>query len=138
MHTVQTIIGFRVVTLVQTSRLFQINKGYEFESETDTEVIPKLIKYLYDNRESDRVTFSTLVERVIKQLVSGSNHTLAWTHFAILASLFIAMLLCDLSLRDIKVFYVRIHLNSNYKQKRHKLCHWFIHTQSFHPVCETT
>lgn len=52
---------------------FQINKGYEFESETDTEVIPKLIKYVYDNRESQTVTFSWLVERVIKQLVSNSH-----------------------------------------------------------------
>lgn len=51
----------------------QINKGYEFESETDTEVIPKLIKYIYDNRESNGVTFSTLVEGVIRQLVSSSD-----------------------------------------------------------------
>lgn len=51
------------------SRFPQVTKGYEFESETDTEVIPKLIKYVYDNRESDHVTFSTLVERVIQQLV---------------------------------------------------------------------
>ena len=48
----------------------QNSKGYEFESETDTEVIPKLIKYVYDNRENDYVSFSTLVERVIQQLVS--------------------------------------------------------------------
>lgn len=49
---------------------WQVSKGYEFESDTDTEVIPKLIKYLYDNRENDYVSFSTLVERVIQQLVS--------------------------------------------------------------------
>lgn len=55
------------------SSLLQINKGYEFESETDTEVIPKLIKYIYDNRESDSVSFSTLVERVIQQLVSHTE-----------------------------------------------------------------
>lgn len=53
----------------------QATKGYEFESDTDTEVIPKLIKYVYDNREDDGVTFSTLVERVIKQLVSSSKPT---------------------------------------------------------------
>lgn len=55
----------------------QITKGYEFESETDTEVIPKLIKYVYDNRESESITFSTLVERVIQQLVRRSprQHT---------------------------------------------------------------
>lgn len=55
------------------SCLPQKTKGYEFESETDTEVIPKLIKYVYDNRESDTVSFSTLVERVIQQLVSISD-----------------------------------------------------------------
>lgn len=60
------------------SSLPQINKGYEFESETDTEVIPKLIKYIYDNRESNSVSFSTLVERVIQQLVSHS-HTVTWS-----------------------------------------------------------
>lgn len=50
---------------------FQESKGYEFESETDTETIPKLIKYMYDNRESEDTSFSALVERVIQQLVSG-------------------------------------------------------------------
>lgn len=61
------------------SSLPQINKGYEFESETDTEVIPKLIKYVYDNRESDSVSFSTLVERVIQQLVSRWHGALLQT-----------------------------------------------------------
>ena len=51
----------------------QSSKGYEFESETDTEVIPKLIKYVYDNREGENVSFSTLVESVIQQLVSGTD-----------------------------------------------------------------
>lgn len=51
--------------------IFQESKGYEFESETDTETIPKLIKYMYDNRETEDTSFSALVERVIQQLVSG-------------------------------------------------------------------
>ncbi|EHB00231.1 Glucosamine--fructose-6-phosphate aminotransferase [isomerizing] 2 [Heterocephalus glaber] len=48
--------------------VFQESKGYEFESETDTETIAKLIKYVFDNRETEDITFSTLVERVIQQL----------------------------------------------------------------------
>lgn len=47
----------------------QESKGYDFESETDTESIAKLVKYMYDNRDSDDISFSTLVERVIQQLV---------------------------------------------------------------------
>uniref|UniRef100_A0A8C3GG24 glutamine--fructose-6-phosphate transaminase (isomerizing) n=1 Tax=Cairina moschata TaxID=8855 RepID=A0A8C3GG24_CAIMO len=46
----------------------QESKGYDFESETDTECIAKLVKYMYDNRDSDDVSFTTLVERVIQQL----------------------------------------------------------------------
>uniref|UniRef100_A0A3B4YTA4 Glutamine--fructose-6-phosphate aminotransferase [isomerizing] 1 n=1 Tax=Stegastes partitus TaxID=144197 RepID=A0A3B4YTA4_9TELE len=57
-----------IITNYKELRKYLISKGYEFESETDTEVIPKLIKYVYDNREDDSVTFSTLVERVIPQL----------------------------------------------------------------------
>ncbi|XP_041799700.1 glutamine--fructose-6-phosphate aminotransferase [isomerizing] 2 [Chelmon rostratus] len=57
-----------IITNYKELKEYLITKGYEFESETDTEVIPKLIKYVYDNRESDNVTFSTLVERVIQQL----------------------------------------------------------------------
>ncbi|XP_014900346.1 glutamine--fructose-6-phosphate aminotransferase [isomerizing] 2 [Poecilia latipinna] len=57
-----------IITNYKELKKYLITKGYEFESDTDTEVIPKLIKYLYDNRENDSVTFSTLVERVIQQL----------------------------------------------------------------------
>lgn len=53
--------------------IFQESKGYEFESETDTETIAKLIKYVFDNRETEDITFSTLVERVIQQLVSSKS-----------------------------------------------------------------
>lgn len=48
----------------------QESKGYDFESETDTESIAKLVKYMYDNRDSDDISFTTLVERVIQQLVT--------------------------------------------------------------------
>ncbi len=47
----------------------QESKGYEFESETDTETIAKLVKYMYVNRESDNISFATLVEQVTQQLV---------------------------------------------------------------------
>ncbi|XP_053573210.1 glutamine--fructose-6-phosphate aminotransferase [isomerizing] 2 [Bombina bombina] len=57
-----------IITNYKDLRKFLEIKGYEFESETDTEVIPKLIKYVYDNRESEDISFSTLVERVIQQL----------------------------------------------------------------------
>ncbi|XP_008588706.1 PREDICTED: glutamine--fructose-6-phosphate aminotransferase [isomerizing] 2-like, partial [Galeopterus variegatus] len=57
-----------IITNYKDLRKFLESKGYEFESETDTETIAKLIKYIFDNRETEDITFSTLVERVIQQL----------------------------------------------------------------------
>ncbi|KAK9517992.1 hypothetical protein VZT92_023321 [Zoarces viviparus] len=70
-----------IITNYKELKAYLINKGYEFESETDTEVIPKLTKYVYDNREDDNITFSTLVERVIKQLEGAFALVFKSRHF---------------------------------------------------------
>ncbi|XP_053285035.1 glutamine--fructose-6-phosphate aminotransferase [isomerizing] 2 [Pleuronectes platessa] len=70
-----------IITNYKELKEYLIAKGYEFESETDTEVIPKLIKYVYDNRENDNVTFSTLVERVIPQLEGAFALVFKSCHF---------------------------------------------------------
>ncbi|NWZ70287.1 GFPT1 aminotransferase, partial [Acrocephalus arundinaceus] len=57
-----------IITNYKDLQKFLESKGYDFESETDTESIVKLVKYMYDNRDSDDISFSTLVERVIQQL----------------------------------------------------------------------
>lgn len=49
-------------------RKFLESKGYEFELEIDIEIIVKLIKYVFDNREIEDIMFLMLVERVIQQL----------------------------------------------------------------------
>ncbi|XP_058506330.1 glutamine--fructose-6-phosphate aminotransferase [isomerizing] 2 [Solea solea] len=70
-----------IITNYKELKAYLINKGYEFESETDTEVIPKLIKYVYDNRESDNLSFSKLVERVIQQLEGAFALVFKSRHF---------------------------------------------------------
>uniref|UniRef100_A0A665VCG0 glutamine--fructose-6-phosphate transaminase (isomerizing) n=1 Tax=Echeneis naucrates TaxID=173247 RepID=A0A665VCG0_ECHNA len=70
-----------IITNYKELKEYLITKGYEFESETDTEVIPKLIKYVYDNRENDRITFSTLVERVVQQLEGAFALVFKSRHF---------------------------------------------------------
>ncbi len=49
------------------SFLSQIKKGFSFESDTDTEVIAKLMKHIHDNHPD--LKFRELVEQVIQQLV---------------------------------------------------------------------
>ncbi|TRY99422.1 hypothetical protein DNTS_022981 [Danionella cerebrum] len=66
-----------IITNYKDLKKFLESKGYEFESETDTETIAKLVKYMYDNRESDDITFATLVEQVTQQLVNASRVVVA-------------------------------------------------------------
>ncbi|XP_026186849.1 glutamine--fructose-6-phosphate aminotransferase [isomerizing] 2 [Mastacembelus armatus] len=79
-HNEFVVIHNGIITNYKELKKYLITKGYDFESETDTEVIPKLIKYVYDNRESD-ITFSTLVERVIQQLEGAFALVFKSRHF---------------------------------------------------------
>lgn len=64
-------------------KAFLIGKGYKFESETDTEVVVKLIKYLHDKHKAqgDRLTFQDLVELVIAQLEGAFAFLFKSIHF---------------------------------------------------------
>ena len=48
----------------------QVKEGYEFESETDTEAVAKLLKHIYDLHKDNSPSFSELVAQVIQPLVS--------------------------------------------------------------------
>ncbi|KAL6114423.1 glutamine--fructose-6-phosphate aminotransferase [isomerizing] 1 [Pungitius pungitius] len=60
-----------IITNYKDLRKFLESKDYEFESETDTETIAKLVKYMFDNRENDDISFATLVEQTT-QLLEGA------------------------------------------------------------------
>lgn len=51
--------------------MFLAKKGYTFESDTDTEVIAKLLLHIY--LQHPNYTFQELVEQAIQQLVSASH-----------------------------------------------------------------
>ncbi|XP_078087724.1 glutamine--fructose-6-phosphate aminotransferase [isomerizing] 2-like [Mustelus asterias] len=70
-----------IITNYKDLKKFLESKDYVFESETDTEVIPKLTKYMYDNRESEDVRFSTLVERVVQHLEGAFAVVFKSLHF---------------------------------------------------------
>ncbi|XP_042200382.1 glutamine--fructose-6-phosphate aminotransferase [isomerizing] 1 isoform X1 [Callorhinchus milii] len=70
-----------IITNYKDLKKFLESKGYEFESDTDTESIAKLVKYMYDNRESDDITFATLVERVTQQLEGAFAIVLKSVHY---------------------------------------------------------
>lgn len=57
-----------IITNYKDIKKFLENKGNKFESETDTEIIAKLIKHIYSQHPT--YSFRELVEQVIQQLVS--------------------------------------------------------------------
>ncbi|KAH0510839.1 Glutamine--fructose-6-phosphate aminotransferase [isomerizing] 1, partial [Microtus ochrogaster] len=70
-----------IITNYKDLKKFLESKGYDFESETDTETIAKLVKYMYDNWESQDISFTTLVERVIQQLEGAFALVFKSVHF---------------------------------------------------------
>ncbi|KAI0066803.1 L-glutamine D-fructose 6-phosphate amidotransferase [Artomyces pyxidatus] len=57
-----------IVTNSAALRLVLQNRGYKFESETDTEAVAILTKYVYDSQPDKRITFTELVKTVVKEL----------------------------------------------------------------------
>jgi len=62
-----TVVHNGILTNYFPLRCFLEKQGYAFKSETDTECIPILLKYLYDTKECE-LTFLQLVERCVGQL----------------------------------------------------------------------
>ncbi|GFY64222.1 glutamine--fructose-6-phosphate aminotransferase 2 [Trichonephila inaurata madagascariensis] len=58
-----------IITNYKEVQKFLLNHGFEFESQTDTEVISKLIKHIHSN--NPHLSFRELVEQVIQQLASA-------------------------------------------------------------------
>ena len=56
-----------IVTNYKDVKTFLQKKGYNFESETDTEVIAKLVHHIYLSNE--KLSFREIIELAIQQLV---------------------------------------------------------------------
>lgn len=61
-----------IITNYKEVKVFLQNKGFTFESDTDTEIIAKLIYHFY--LQHSNYSFRELVEQVVQQLVSFSQH----------------------------------------------------------------
>ncbi|KAJ7599377.1 hypothetical protein C8J56DRAFT_916545 [Mycena floridula] len=57
-----------IVTNNAELRMVLQKRGYIFESETDTEAVAKLTKYVYDSQPDKRFTFTELIKTVLKEL----------------------------------------------------------------------
>ncbi|TFK38032.1 L-glutamine D-fructose 6-phosphate amidotransferase [Crucibulum laeve] len=57
-----------IVTNSAELRLVLQKRGYKFETETDTEAVAILTKYIYDTHSDKNITFTDLVKAVLKEL----------------------------------------------------------------------
>ncbi len=49
-------------------------RGYTFNTDTDTEVVAVLCKYVWDSQPTKRLNFTELIKTVIKELVRRRFH----------------------------------------------------------------
>lgn len=68
-----------IITNYKDIKKFLENKGYKFESDTDTEIIAKLIKHIHSQHPNN--SFRELVEQVIQQLEGAFSLCFKSVHF---------------------------------------------------------
>ena len=76
-----TVVHNGIVTNAAALRLLLQKRGYTFESETDTEAVAILAKYIYDSQPDKRLSFTELVKTVLKELEGSFAFVFKSTHF---------------------------------------------------------
>lgn len=70
-----------IVTNSVALRTVLQKRGYAFESETDTEAVAILSKYVYDNQPAVRKSFTELVKAVLRELEGSFAFVFKSSHF---------------------------------------------------------
>lgn len=70
-----------IVTNATALRQVLQKRGFKFESDTDTEAVAILTKYVYDSRPDKRMTFTALVKTVLKELEGSFALVFKSIHF---------------------------------------------------------
>jgi len=77
-----TVVHNGIITNYKELKLVLEKKGYTFESDTDTEAVAKLTKYLYDSQNGNKnLSFTSLVKGVIKELEGAFALIFKSVHF---------------------------------------------------------
>jgi glucosamine--fructose-6-phosphate aminotransferase (isomerizing) len=70
-----------IVTNNAELRVVLQKRGYKFETETDTESVAILTKYVWDSQPDKRITFTELIKTVLKELEGSFAFVFKSTHF---------------------------------------------------------
>ncbi|KAI1794428.1 L-glutamine D-fructose 6-phosphate amidotransferase [Ganoderma leucocontextum] len=76
-----TVVHNGIVTNAVALRLVLQKRGYKFESETDTEAVAILSKYIYDSQPDKRPSFTELVKTILKELEGSFAFVFKSSHY---------------------------------------------------------
>ncbi|KAF7795680.1 hypothetical protein EIP86_006845 [Pleurotus ostreatoroseus] len=76
-----TVVHNGIVTNAAALRLLLQKRGYKFESDTDTEAVAILTKYIYDSQPDKRPNFTELVKTVLKELEGSFAFVFKSSHY---------------------------------------------------------
>ena len=76
-----TVVHNGIVTNAAALRLLLQKRGYKFESETDTEAVAILSKYIYDSQPDKRLSFTELIKTVLKELEGSFAFVFKSSHY---------------------------------------------------------
>ncbi|KAF8522568.1 L-glutamine D-fructose 6-phosphate amidotransferase [Hysterangium stoloniferum] len=76
-----TIVHNGIVTNSSELRLVLQKRGYKFESETDSEAVAVLTKFIYDSQPDKRITFTALIKAVLHELEGSFAFVFKSRHF---------------------------------------------------------
>ncbi|KAI0370499.1 L-glutamine D-fructose 6-phosphate amidotransferase [Pilatotrama ljubarskyi] len=76
-----TVVHNGIVTNAAALRLVLQKRGYKFESETDTEAVAILAKYIYDSQPDKRMNFTELIKTVLKELEGSFAFVFKSSHY---------------------------------------------------------
>ncbi|OXG83437.1 glutamine-fructose-6-phosphate transaminase (isomerizing) [Cryptococcus neoformans var. grubii Br795] len=76
-----TLVHNGIITNYKELKLVLLKRGYTFHSDTDTEVVAVLCKYVWDSQPNKRLNFTELIKTVVKELEGSFAFVFKSTHF---------------------------------------------------------
>ncbi|WWD04842.1 glutamine-fructose-6-phosphate transaminase (isomerizing) [Kwoniella europaea PYCC6329] len=105
-----------IITNYKELKLVLLKRGYTFHTDTDTEAVAVLCKYVWDSQPHKRLNFTELIKTVIKELEGSFAFVFKSTHFPdeIVAARRGSPLLIGVKTdRKLKVDFVDVELPTN-------------------------
>ncbi|CAK5262077.1 unnamed protein product [Mycena citricolor] len=80
-HSEFIVVHNGIVTNNAELRQVLQKRGYTFETDTDTEAVAKLLKYIYDNQQEKRLSFMELIRTGLKELEGSFAFVFKSSHY---------------------------------------------------------